>query len=543
MQRKPAVRPSRRSFLRGAAGVAGGAIFRAPDRIRAGELSRARAAARGRRRRLILDDDGDQVFYINAAAGPAELLATRYGPWLDGMPIDSIAWCQMWGIAWNSALEKRYGNKELSGEIATNYWRTQIDGVPLTANIPDPTPVMVDYCRDRGIEIFGSLRMNDTHDAFGQPYGRLDYPLKRKHPEFLLGDENDRPAGSRKLLKNWIGSGLDFAHQAVRDDRFWWIDHTASQYNLDGIDLNLFRFPWYFKPGQEERNMPLLTKLVRRARRRLDAISSERGRPMLLGVRIPGTIDSCRKVGIDIETWLQEDLIDRMLIGGGQACSSTPAEKLIALGHRHGVPVYPCISCDMPHFADPQVLRGTAAVLWQSGADGLYLWNYHYIRTRGHLRGRPHPEDYQYLDELGDPNRLAHLDKIFVANPPEYTRENLWAYLRVSAPLPLPVTIKRVPSGIPIRIGDDIAEAESRGRLKSVRLRLEFDQDVRALKFDLHVNGRHVGDVRDRSDKGTRSDYALSAAWIRPGVNRLDVAVTGDGSVRLTQTSVIVRYQ
>ena len=110
----------------------------------------------------------------------------------------------------------------------------------------------------------------------------------------------------------------------------------------------------------------------------------------------------------------QEHLIDRMLIGGGQACSSTPAEKLIALGHRHGVPVYPCISCDMPHFADPQVLRGTAAVLWQSGADGLYLWNYHYIRTSGlPLRGRPLPEDYQYLAELGDPNRLAHLDKIF----------------------------------------------------------------------------------------------------------------------------------
>jgi len=540
---KSTVLQSRRSFLNSVAGIAGGAVFSSPVQLRAAELTRSRETVRKRRRRLILDDDGDQVFYINAEAGPEELLATRYGPWLDGMPVDSVAWCQMWGIAWNSTLEKKHGNKELQGEIATNYWRTQRNGVPLTPKIPDPTPVMVDYCRDHDIEIFGSLRMNDTHDAFGQPYRKLDYPLKLKHPEFLLGDENDRPRGSRKLLKNWMWSGLDFAHEKVRDDRFWWINHTASKYNVDGVDLNFFRFPWYFKPGQEERNMPLLTELVRRSRRRLDVISRERRRPVLLGVRIPGTLDTCRKVGIDIEEWLKENLIDRMLIGGGQACSSTPAEELVALGHRHGVPVYPCISCDLPHFANPEVLRGAAAVLWQSGADGLYLWNYHYIRTSNHLRGRPLPTDYQYLAELGDRNRLVKLDKTFVVNPPEYTRENLWSYLRFSAPLPLPVMIKQVPTGIPIRIGDDIAEADTRGRLKSVRLRLEFAGDVRTQKFDLRINGRRVGEARDRSSDGSRIDHTLSASLIRTGENQLDAAINGDSSAKLMQASVIVRYR
>ncbi|MCH2124210.1 MAG: hypothetical protein MK165_05425 [Pirellulaceae bacterium] len=222
-------------------------MLHSPTRIRAKQALRKREAARQRSRRLILDDDGDQVFYINADATPEEFIATRYGSWLNDMPVDSIAWCQMWGIAWNSELESKYAKSNLRGKINTNYWQTQMNQVPLTAKIPDPTPVMVDYCRAHGMEISGSLRMNDTHDAFGQPYGKLDYPLKIKRPDLLLGHENDRPKNSRSLTKNWIWSGLDFAHDEVREDRFWWINHTASQYNLDGIDLNFFSFSLVFQ--------------------------------------------------------------------------------------------------------------------------------------------------------------------------------------------------------------------------------------------------------------------------------------------------------
>ena len=51
------------------------------------------------------------------------------------------------------------------------------------------------------MEIFASIRMNDTHDAFGKPHGRLDYPLKLEHPEWLLGDESSKgrlPRSPRK---------------------------------------------------------------------------------------------------------------------------------------------------------------------------------------------------------------------------------------------------------------------------------------------------------------------------------------------------------
>ena len=84
----------------------------------------------------------------------------------------------MWGIA--------------VGKGQTSYWQTQQLGMPLNPAIADPTPVMTDAARRLGMEVFASIRMNDTHDAFGKPHGRLDYPLKLEHPEWLLGDESRR---------------------------------------------------------------------------------------------------------------------------------------------------------------------------------------------------------------------------------------------------------------------------------------------------------------------------------------------------------------
>ena len=58
-------------------------------------------------------------------------------------------------------------------------------------------------------------------------------------------------------------SGFDFAHEQVREDRLWWVVNTAKRYDLDGVDLNLFRMPWVFKLGQEEENLPLMTDFIR----------------------------------------------------------------------------------------------------------------------------------------------------------------------------------------------------------------------------------------------------------------------------------------
>ena len=176
--RKPAAL-SRRRFL-GTAGAVVGSSWLAGLPGCSGRrkgLDQAPRKAVERRRRLILDDDGDLVYDPEATKGAEAFVDLRVKPIL-GTPVDSIAWCIMWGIA--------------QGPGQTRYWETQQQNRPLNEAIHDPTPIMVEGIHSKGLEVFGSIRMNDTHDAFGMPEGKLVYPLKVAHPEWLLGERSQK---------------------------------------------------------------------------------------------------------------------------------------------------------------------------------------------------------------------------------------------------------------------------------------------------------------------------------------------------------------
>ena len=281
--------PTRRRFLQGAGGALSSPLWArllgcgGSSKV---QLQESRKKAAHRRRRIILDDDGDLCYSDDAKKSIEAFLQQRLKPAAE-LPIDSIAWCIMWGIA--------------IGKGETRYWETQQQGRVLNSVLSDPTPIMVEAGREHDIEIFGSMRMNDTHDSYGMPAGKLIYPLKVQHPEWLIGDESQKgKVFSTQEAATW--SGLDFAIPEVREDRLWWIRNSVENYDLAGLDLNFFRMPWYFKPGKEEEGMPLMTELIRSAREVVDRASESKGKPVLLGVRTPGTVDTCRRIGLDIET-------------------------------------------------------------------------------------------------------------------------------------------------------------------------------------------------------------------------------------------------
>ena len=527
------VQVSRRSFL-SAAAVAG--YWSMPRRGR-GQTSfdpasiEARRKAAWRRRPLILDDDGDLVYAEETNRGPAEFLALRMHD-CRAAGVNSLAWCMMWGVA-----RKR--------KAAARYWQTQQQGIPFQPNMPDPTPVITKFCHENEMEVCGSVRMNDCHDGYGLPFSKLIYPLKVAHPEMLIGAEAQRGAVTDGLAAA-MWSGLDYAHPQVREDRLWWIENSARQYDLDGVDLNFFRMPWCFKFGEEEKNTPLMTEFIRQARRRLDTVSRQRGRTILLGVRVPGTVETCRRIGFDIEGWLREGLIDRLLTGGGYVCYSTPAEELVKLGHRFEVPVYPCINCPANYTLGGDNLRAAAANLWWAGADGIYLWNFQYIPAPGSRGyGRPAPEQYQrHLTEIGDPQRLKYLDKSFAVS------QRVWEqYQRASAPAPLPVDLGRrvgeVTRVIPIRIGDDIPAAQRSGKLRDVVLRMQIAGSVQGDTLAVKL-GAAAAEVTESRSKN-RYELALHPGAIVQGVNdlKLEIARRGPAArqeLAVERINIDVRY-
>ncbi|MEO2045300.1 MAG: hypothetical protein ABGX16_01855 [Pirellulales bacterium] len=522
---------SRRSFVTGAATAAAQWRCLAQSVASQGETDpaslQARQKAAWRRRSLILDDDGDMVYAEQSLQGPEKFLSLRMHDCRDA-GVDSLAWCMMWGVA-------------IKGKTPIRYWQTQRNGVPFQQNMPDPTQVVANFCRANNIEAFGSIRMNDSHDAFGMPFSELAYPLKVNHPELLIGDESQRgrpPDG----LEAAMWSGFDFSHKRVREDRLWWVQNTAQKCDLNGVDLNFFRMPWYFKLGEEEKHMPLMTEFIRQARKSLDEISRRRGRPVLLGVRVPGTVAACNRIGLDVEAWLRERLVDRLLTGGGYVCYSTPAEELVKLGHRFEVPVYPCINCPANYTLGGNNLRAAASNFWQAGADGIYLWNFHYLPAAGSLGyGRPAHEQYnKILPEMADPHRLKYLDKSFPVN------HRVWEqYQRASAPAPLPISLRNAPTII-VRIGDDIPSALREGKLRSVALRLELQRAVEGDSLAIRFNG-----ASEKAKIVTRDQpivLPLPPLAVKQGVNQLQLAIahrgeSAAGEIVLEQALVNIGYR
>ena len=83
---------------------------------------------------------------------------------------------------------------------------------------------------------------------------------------------------------------------------------------------------WGNDVSQEERDS--LTNLLRRVRR-MSEVSLRRERPVLISVRVPDSLAYCHAIGIDLERWLQEGLLDLLAVGGDFLVS--PWEDSVAL--------------------------------------------------------------------------------------------------------------------------------------------------------------------------------------------------------------------
>ena len=87
-----------------------------------------------------------------------------------------------------------------------------------------------------------------------------------------------------------------------------------------------------------------MTDLMRRVRKMADEVGQQRGRPLLLAARAPFNPADAQFIGLDLETWLAEDLIDILIPGGGTESRMTESfQEIVNLGHKYDVPVYPCI--------------------------------------------------------------------------------------------------------------------------------------------------------------------------------------------------------
>lgn len=492
-------------------------------------LHAARLRSRHRRRRVIFNNDGDDI-WTKGADTVERFLDVRHRPLL-GTQVDSVFYCTTQSFnKFTHATKVAERFLATSGSFADNHLAA------FASQGTDGLRMSAEFCRANNMESFWTLRMNDIHDAWTNEF-LSDW--KQQDPSRIMAARDDvLQFNDRRRL--W--SLVDFEHPDVQPRLLAIIQEVLQDYPVDGIELDWLRAPFYFRSHYEgkevtDRQVAVLSQLMTSIRKLVDAESVRQNRPLLLASRVPVTSALCRRIGIDIEGWLRHGLLDILSISGGYVTVASPVAELITLGHQHGVPVYPCLSQSGLLYRAPRGKGETqepaswfaaAQNGFAQGADGMYAFNlfpgpYVYPNFTG-----PNAEDAQIqyvrdiLSSIGTRRSLQAADKLYAISdagnymPMHYLAKDAEEF---SVALPQELTANHENTLPPLIVPERRAELRKYG---SARIRIDLRRGQSQSVPLVSLNGRLLRiDRTEQIGSITRISTLLPAASIQAGANEL----------------------
>ncbi len=468
-----------------------------------------RRALAHKERKLILNNDGCDVLYFppNKEVTVENLLDLRTTP-LAETQVDTLFYCSI------SSGFSYFTHNTQAGTILEHDIGDQRN---ITRDLiemgTDALQVMVDFCHEHEMECFWSFRMNDTHDGAhrpDKPYP-LFPPLKEQHPEYLIGSFDKRP-------KHGSYTSVNYGLAEIRELAFRYAEEVCQNYDVDGIELDFFRHLSYFPTPAyggraTEEELEMMTELLRRVRAMADEEGRRRGRPILIATRVPDSVEFSRGLGLDIEKWMAEDLVD-IVIGSGYF-QMNPWEYLVELGHKYDRVVYAGFSESRVRGDAPsmkrnaiETYRARARRAMQAGADGIYLFNFFNPRA-------------PMLHEIGSLETLRGKDKLYFVTVRGDTPER---YLTGGEAMrKVPILTPERPAGlqpedtyvVDLLVGDDLAAevAEGLGPLATLHV-----SALGADRLAVQLNGTAL---TESIETAVGRDFAVDPGLVKQGENRL----------------------
>ena len=491
-----------------------------------GEYEALREAALSRPRRIMVNSDGsDAVLFPKDQPVSA---ATFYGSMLGklaGAGVDTVCYCVNSFIGWKSEVERPFLKETPS--------KTTKNGIPeLFAQGTDTLKLSVEFCRKEGMEYFASFRMNDTHDAAWNPQQShaLSYMMrsdKLEHRDWLLGWWDKKPPHCR-----W--SGWDYGVPQVRARMKALIREVCVRTRPDGVEYDFMRHMQLFKSvawggRASAAEVALMTAWMRELRAMTEALGRAHKRPILVAVRVPDDPDYCRAVGIDLEAWMKEGLVD--IVIGGAYFQLRPWAESVALAHKYKVRFYASLGAEsrIQRRKGAKFIKGrnglpyhaaTAAAAWRQGVDGLYFFNSNYApaeRFRQNVAMRPEQvafadKDY-YATERGSGGPGPEL---YLAGGSQFMKMP-----QIDPGASPRLVVQGRPYAFTLCIGDDFAAARAAGKKPAATVLMRVPEAGKAA-FTVRINGRDCGQP---AVKGDLLAYAVPTDALKRGDNRVELAV------------------
>ena len=332
------------------------------------------------------------------------------------------------------------------------------------------------------MEFFPRVRMNSHYDiASSSPsYGRL----RRENPELLIGHLGKTIADG--TVERGISTGLNYAFPKIRNYMYSIITELFEKFDIDGLELDFMRHPAFFRPDEAFQNSYLMTDLVSSVRQRMTEISASRGRAIRLGVRVPPTMADSRRIGLDVAEWIENKLVDVVVVGGGFIPFDAPVDEFVAATRGTDIQIYGCIEA-LRHIDEPAI-RALANLYLNAGASGVYLYNFFTM---------PFAWNSRVLSQISNLKSLEQTDKRYSFDQTgsfiNCGAGHSCAFRYASPPAQLPVTLRADHTGegpiFRFQIADDLESAMASGSLRKCTLLVKLDNFESGCQLDIKLNG------------------------------------------------------
>lgn len=303
-----------------------------------------REALKNKARPLILNADGNEMIYYpsNAPISVEAFVGQRLAAYR-GTKISTVAYCpQSSGFGFMTTtragefFDRPIDLREGCVNAAPLFAAKGLDCLDMTAA----------FCRTNGLEIFVSIRVNDTHDC---RYIRLGTNPKRSwlfpqwkmdNPDCLFGTDGKSPP-----FGSW--TAVDFENSKVRDYMKKFVADFVNNYDVDGIEYDFMRHGPIFKSVgwgayATEVQLKLMTDFMVELRAIAEAAGRKKGKPILVLVRTADSLDYAKGIGIDVEAWLKAGVMDIWSVSDYFQLDYLKPNADLA--HRYGVKFYSALA-------------------------------------------------------------------------------------------------------------------------------------------------------------------------------------------------------
>lgn len=227
----------------------------------------------------------------------------------------------------------------------------------------DMMQVLIDACHKRGIESIFHHRISEVDSSHVKKLKGKDGWNKTKlsHPDWII--------------KTWWREGhWNFASEGLRQFKLDYITSIMRKYNFDGICIDFSRHLPCLPVGRQWEERHCLTQFMCDLKNRIKRISPA----IKIGAKVPENNRVCHDDGFDMESWIQKDAVDFLVLGSRSVTVEVDWYKQITMGH--DVMLYPCWdvhhSSDALHFMPKEFYRGLILNWFYKGADGIVGFNF-----------------------------------------------------------------------------------------------------------------------------------------------------------------------